>query len=220
MCSSDLKISRATTSVGNSVGPGTGPLAVIVAQDPMYVVFPVATRVLGELEAKQADKGGIRAAKVRVRLPTGAVYDQAGTIDYVDPTVAPTTDTVQVRAVVPNPIRRPGGPGRPPERALIDGTLVSAIFEGSQPVRALSIPRAAILADQQGSYVYVVGAESKVELRRVKLGQSTPALAIVLDGLKGGEDVILEGIQRARPGQPVAPAPVQPGPVPARSGAG
>ena len=207
------KISRSTVSVGNVVGPNTGPLTAIVSQDPMDVLFPVATRALLELETRLADQGGLRSAKVRVRLSNGVIHEPTGTIDYVDPTVAPNTDTIMLRARVPNPPKRPAEPGQPVDRALIDGTLVTVFVAGAQPVAALSIPRAAVLSDQQGNYVYVVGAENKVEARRVRLGQSTPALAVIADGLKEGETVILEGIQRARPGIVVAPSPASSGPA-------
>jgi len=209
------KISRAAVTVGNAVGPGTGVLAAIVSQDPMDVLFPVATRVLLELEKRLADNGGLRAAKVRVRLSNGTVHDQVGTIDYVDPTVAPNTDTIMLRARVPNPPRRPAEPGQPVDRALIDGTLVTAIVEGPTPVSAMAIPRSAVLSDQQGNYVFVVDTANKVEQRRIRLGQSTPAQAVVADGLREGESVIIEGIQRARPGAQVAPSPAA-----ARPGAG
>lgn len=207
------KISRSTVSVGNVVGPNTGPLTAIVSQDPMDVLFPVATRALLELETRLADQGGLRAAKVRVRLSNGTIHEPVGTIDYVDPTVAQNTDTIMLRARVPNPPKRAAEPGQPIDRSLIDGTLVTVIVAGAQPVAALSIPRAAVLSDQQGTYVYVLGPENKVEARRIRLGQSTPALAIIVDGLKEGETVILEGIQRARPGAVVTPSPASSGPA-------
>jgi membrane fusion protein (multidrug efflux system) len=77
----------------------------------------------------------------------------------------------------------------------------------------LAIPRAAVLSDQQGEYVYVVDAQNKAEVRRIQLGQSTPATAVILSGLKEGETVISEGVQRVRPGQPVSPAPATPPPA-------
>ena len=77
----------------------------------------------------------------------------------------------------------------------------------------LAIPRAAVLSDQQGDYVYVVGADNKAERRPVKLGQSTPSVASVISGLKEGEMVVSEGLQRVRPGQPVAPSPATPAPA-------
>ncbi len=206
------KISRAAVTAGNVVGPGTGALATIVSQDPMDVLFPVATRALLELEARLSDQGGLRSARVRVRLSNGRLHDQAGTIDYVDPTVALNTDTIMLRARVPNPMRRANGSGQPIERSLIDGTLVTAIVEGPAPLSAMSIPRSAVLSDQQGNYVFVVGADNKVEQRRIRLGQSTAAFAVVADGLREGESIIVEGLQRARPGAPVTPSPAAPRP--------
>ena len=80
------KISRTNVSVGNVVSPSSGPLATIVSQDPMYVVFPIAVRTELELEKRYADKGGMNAVVIRLRLPDGTLYDQSGKIDYVEPT--------------------------------------------------------------------------------------------------------------------------------------
>jgi membrane fusion protein (multidrug efflux system) len=77
-------------------------------------------------------------------------------------------------------------------------------------VELLSVPRAAVLTDQQGDYVYTVGADNKVQQTRVQLGQSTPVMASVLSGLTEGQMVVLDGIQRARPGLVVAPGPASP----------
>jgi membrane fusion protein, multidrug efflux system len=204
------KISRSAITVGNVVSPTSGPLATIVSQDPMYVLFPIASKAQADLERQYAGKGGLTAVVVKLRLSDGSLYGQEGRIDYIDPTVSNTTDTVTVRARIPNPPLHPAQPGQPVERALIDGAFVSVLVEGAQPITALSVPRAAVLSDQQGAYVYVVGADNKVEQRRIQLGQSTPRDAIIAGGLNEGENVILEGIQRARPGMPVTPGPAAP----------
>ena len=81
------------------------------------------------------------------------------------------------------------------------------LLEGVQPVEVLAIPRSAVLSDQQGDYVFVVGADNKAEQRRIKLGQSTPTIASVTDGLKLGEKVVVEGLQKVKPGMEVAPGP-------------
>ena len=73
-------------------------------------------------------------------------------------------------------------------------------WRAPQPVELLSVPRAAVLTDQQGDYVYTVGADNKVQQARVQLGQSTPVTAAVLSGLTEGQMVVLDGIQRVRPG--------------------
>jgi membrane fusion protein (multidrug efflux system) len=83
---------------------------------------------------------------------------------------------------------------------------------GIEPVMALAVPRAAVLSDQQGSYVYVIDKDNKAEQRRVSLGQSTPELAVLASGVAEGEMVVLEGLQRVRPGAPVVPGPAAPPP--------
>jgi membrane fusion protein (multidrug efflux system) len=93
-------------------------------------------------------------------------------------------------------------------RELTDGEFVTVMLEGVQPVEVLAIPRAAVLSDQQGDYVFTVGADNKAEQRRIHLGQSTSTVAAVINGLRLGDKVIAEGLQRVRAGQPVAPGPV------------
>jgi membrane fusion protein, multidrug efflux system len=208
----DGQISRTAITPGNVVSPNAGPLAMIVSQDPMYVTFPVAVRLLTDLRKRYEGKGGLNAVQVRLKLPDGTPYDQRGKIDYIDPSVSPGTDTILVRAVMPNPIRGTPEPGRRIERGLVDGAFVSVSVEGIEPVTALGVPRAAVMSDQSGNYLYVVGADNKVERRSIQLGQSTAALAVIASGVKQGESVILEGLQRVRPGIQVAPAPVASGP--------
>ena len=207
------KISRTSITVGNVVSPSSGPLASIVSQDPMYVLFPVASRTLAELQKRYADKGGTAAVVVKLRLPDGSIYDHEGKIDYVEPTVSATTDTILIRARIPNPPRHEAAAGQLVERPLVDGAFVNVLVEGVQPVMALGIPRKAVLSDQQGDYVYVVGLGNKVEQRRIQLGQSTPATAVVASGLKEGEMVVSDGIQRVRPGLEVSPGPASPPPA-------
>ncbi len=206
------QISRTAVTPGNVVSPSTGPLATIVSQDPMYVVFPVAVRLLTDLRTRYEGRGGLNAVQVKLKLPDGSPYDQAGKIDYVDPSVAAGTDTILVRASIANPVRGTPEPGRPVERRLTDGAFVTVLVEGIQPVTAPGIPRAAVMSDQTGTYVYVVGPDNKAERRTVRLGQSTAATAIIADGLKPGESVVLEGLQRVRPGIQVAPGPAGPKP--------
>ncbi len=209
----DGRISTTAVTEGNVVSPTSGTLAMLVSQHPIYVLFPIAQRTALDLRARYGPKGGFKAVVLRLRLPDGRIYNQEGHLDYVSPTVAENTDTLTLRGVFPNPRLStapiPGGA----LRELTDGEFVTVMLEGVQPVTVLAIPRAAVLADQQGDYVYVVNAQNKAEARRVQLGQSTPATAVVLSGLKEGETVISEGVQRVHPGQPVAPAPATPAPA-------
>ncbi len=206
------KIGRTAVTIGNVVGPSTGTLATIVSQDPMYVLFPIALRSALDLRDRYATKGGTSAVIIKLRLPTGKIYDQVGHIDYIDPIVAANTDTVNIRAVIPNPYYPGTAPGTPGDRELADGEFVTVLLQGAQPIRTLAIPQAAVLSDQEGNYVYVVGSDNKATQRRVTLGQSAGALATVNTGLRQGEVIISDGLQRVRPGQVVNPAPAAPGP--------
>jgi membrane fusion protein, multidrug efflux system len=201
----DGKIGRTAVTVGNYVTPSTGVLVSIVSQDPMYVVFPVSTRSVTELRRRSDELSG--AVVVKIRLPDGRLYNEVGKLDFVDNTVAGNTDTMILRGVVPNPA--PANTRAGNKRELVDGELVTVILEDAQPVKALTIPRTAVLTDQGGDFVYAVGSDNKVQQRRVRLGQSSPSptTVVVTNGLSEGESIITEGIQRARPGQMVSPGP-------------
>lgn len=205
----DGKISSTAVTEGNVVSPTSGTLANIVSQDPMYVVFPMSSRSALELRTRYSTQGGFNAVRVRVKLPTGKIYNQDGKMDYVAPSVSATTDTLIARAVIANPKQeREGG-----DRTLIDGEFVQVLVEGLQPIKVLSVPRAAILSDQQGDYVFTVDADNKAQQTRVQLGQSTASTAAITSGLTQGQLVIVEGIQRVRPGQKVVPGPASPTPT-------
>jgi membrane fusion protein (multidrug efflux system) len=213
------KIGRSTLAVGNVVTPASGALVSIVSQDPMYVIFPVSVRAAVDLRNRYADRGGFAAVQVRLRLPDGRVYGQIGQLDYVDPSVAPGTDTVNLRARIANPLRPGARLNDPGNRELLDSEFVIVVVEGVAPVEALSIPRVAVLSDQQGTYVYIVDADKKAQQRRVVMGQSNGASAVILTGLQEGEAVIADGMQRARPGVPVNATPIPPQAAPAAAAA-
>lgn len=218
----DGKIGRATLTPGNVVTPTLAdPLATIVSQDPMRVVFTVPSRAAVELRNRYEPRGGAAAVVVRVRLTDGRLYPHAGRIDFVDPQVDRTTDTILIRALIPNPRRDEAQRGAPGDRELIDGQFVSVFVEGAEPVQAIVIPRAAVLQDQGGNYVLVVGEGNQAQRRPVRLGATQGDQVVIEEGLRGGETVISEGLQRVRPGQPVNPAPAgQPAGPPPGGGAG
>jgi membrane fusion protein (multidrug efflux system) len=209
----DGKISSTTVTEGNVVSPTSGTLATLVSQDPMYVIFSIAQRTGIDLRNRYATKGGFSAVVIKLRLPDGRVYEEDGKADYASPTVAENTDTITVRGVIPNTVFPGMKVGTPGSRQLTDGEFVTVLLEGVQPIFVLAIPRAAVLSDQQGDYVYVVDAQNKAEVRRVQLGQSTPFTAVVTNGLEEGDLVISEGLQRARPGEAVSPGPASPPPA-------
>jgi membrane fusion protein, multidrug efflux system len=206
----DGKIGRTAVTEGNVVSPGSGILTTIVSQDPMYVIFPVSVRQGLELRERYATRGGFDAVVIKIRLPDGRLYDQTGKLNFVDNTIAQSTDTYLVRGVIPNPTLHDPSTTGGPVRELDDHEFVTVMLEGVQPVEVLAIPRSAVLSDQQGDYVFTVGPDNKAEQRRIQLGQSTSTVAAVISGLSPGEKVIVEGLQRVRPGQPVSPGPASP----------
>jgi membrane fusion protein, multidrug efflux system len=203
----DGKIGRTAVTEGNVVSPGSGVLTTIVSQDPMYVVFPVSVRAGLELRDRYGPLGGLDAVLIRLRLPNGRMYGQSGKLNFVDNTIAQNTDTITLRGEIANPILRPASATGVTVHELTDGEFATVLLEGVQPVEVVAIPRSAVLSDQQGDYVFMVGAENKAEQRRIQLGQSTTTGAAVTHGLTVGDKVIVEGLQRVRPGQPVAPGP-------------
>lgn len=195
------RIGRAAVSPGNVVGPESGPLALLVGQDPMYVTFPVSQRVFLDLDRETRRDAG-QKLRVGLRFQDGSRYDQAGQIDFVDVTVAQGTDTVTVRARIDNPDRR-----------LIDGQFVSVTIEGPEPEQRVVITQSAMMLDQQGAYVFIV-EDGRAAIRRLRLGQPLDGGRIVVEqGLAGGEMLIVDGLQRVRAGQPVRGVPAAPRPA-------
>ena len=219
----DGTISSTAVTEGNVVSPTTGTLATLVSQDPMYVVFPISARAGIDLRNRYAGNGGFGAVVIKLRLPDGRIYAHDGKADYASPTIAENTDTLTLRGVVPNPVFPGMTAAQPGSRELMDGQFVTVLLEGVQPIMVLGIPRAAVLSDQQGDYVYVVDGQNRAQVRRVQLGQSTPSTAVVTNGLAEDELVISEGLQRVRPGEvvsagPATPPPLQPAVRPASAG--
>jgi len=194
------RIGLANFTVGNLVGPSTGTLATIVSQDPIYVIFQASERDVLEYKRRIAELGDANGhVAVRVRLPDGSLYPQPGVSNFLDIQVTGSSDTVAVRAQFPNP-----------QGLLTPGGVVGVEVEAAKPQMSLVIPQSAIALDQAGSYVLVVDPSKKVEQRRVTTGTDQGTGVAVTSGLKEGELVIVEGMQKVRPGQTVA-ATVAPG---------
>jgi membrane fusion protein (multidrug efflux system) len=189
------KVSRSAITKGNVVGPSSGTLTTIVSQDPMYVTFPVSQRELLRAQ-ERGHQVDVRNIKVQLRFADGRDYDQPGKIDFVDVTVDRATDTVMVRAIVPNP-----------SFGLIDGQLVRVKLEAETAEDKVVIPQSALLADQEGVYVFIVD-DGKAAVKRVKAAGESGTGVVIDSGLSGGEQVIVEGLQGVRPGVPVRASPI------------
>ncbi|MFQ3457809.1 efflux RND transporter periplasmic adaptor subunit [Bradyrhizobium sp. UFLA01-814] len=204
----DGRIGRTAVTEGNVVTPSSGTLTTIVSQDPMYVTFPVPVREALDLRDRYATRGGFKAVVIRLRLTDGRLYEKTGELNFVNNTIAQNTDTISLRGVIPNPSTYTSVAAGGSVRELTDNEFVTVLLEGVQPVEVLAIPRSAVLSDQQGEYVYVVGADNKAEQRRIQLGQSTATIAAVTSGISLGDKVVVEGLQKVKPGEVVAPGPV------------
>ena len=188
----DGRIGRSIYSIGNLVGPESGVLATIVSQDPIYVTFPVSQRLILDYQ-KRTQESGAEAILVRLRLADGTVYPPPGRIDFADIQVSQSTDTLTLRAAFPNP-----------DQLLIDGQFVTVNVEKEQQEKALVISQTAVQADQAGTYVLVVNSENKIEVRRIQTGAGgREGEMVVQSGLKEGDRVVVEGMQKVRPGQVV-----------------
>jgi membrane fusion protein (multidrug efflux system) len=201
------QIGRTAVTEGNVVSPSSGVLTTIVSQDPMYVTFPVSVREALGLRERYVTRGGFKAVVIKLRLPDGRMYGQTGQLNFVNNTIAQNTDTITLRGTIPNPTLHDPSTTGGAVRELTDNEFVTVMLEGVEPVEVLAIPRAAVLSDQQGEYVFTVGPGNKAEQHRVQLGQSTPTIAAVMSGISLGDKVIVEGLQRVRPGMVVAPGP-------------
>ena len=189
----DGRIGLATFTVGNLVQPSSGKLATIVSQDPIYVIFQASERdVIAYKRRLAASTETNPHVTIHIKLPEGSMYPHAGETNFLDVQVDTNTDTVSVRAKVPNP-----------ERILIPSGVVGVITERGAPKSALVIPQSAVQLDQAGRYVLVVNPDKKVEQRRITTGAERGREVVVTEGLKAGELVIVEGIQKVRPGQVV-----------------
>jgi membrane fusion protein (multidrug efflux system) len=189
------RIGLALVDLGNLVGASGEDtvLARIVQVDPVHVYF--APTELERLDVLRGAKEG-RIPKQRegnipieLRLGDGSPYGERGVVDYVDPTVEPTRGTVTVRALVPNP-----------DGVLKPGEFVRVIALFPDFPDATLVPERAVLEEQGGSYVLVVGDDSKVAYRRVRAGDTHEGRRRIVEGLAPGERVIVDGVQKVRPG--------------------
>ena len=204
------RIGRALVTEGALVGQGDATqLALIQQVDPMYVNFTQsATQVLELRRALEGGRlkrvAGTQAASVRVVLEDGSEHSRTGRLLFSDLGVDPTSGQVTLRAEVPNP----GG-------VLLPGMFVRVRLEQAKAGNAILLPQQAVTRSTQGDTVMVVGGDGKATPRTVKIGNDQNGQWVILDGLKAGEQVMVDGFQKLRPGATVKPVPWRPGAAPA-----
>lgn len=201
------RIGRALVTEGALVGQGEStPLAVIQQIHPVYVNFTQSAaevmKLRRALESGQLKRaGGKDAASIRVVLDDGSEYPLAGKLLFSDLTVDATTGQITLRAEVPNP-----------KGELLPGLYVRVRLEQAQVSDAITLPQQAVTRTQQGDKVTIVTAEGKLVPRSVKVGAARNNQWVVLEGLKGGEQVMVDGFQKLQmlpPGTPVKAVPWQ-----------
>ena len=202
------RIGRALVTEGALVGQGEAtPLAVIQQTNPMYINFTQSAGDVMKLRSAMQSgafkkASGDSAASVRVVLEDGSTYDQPGRLLFSDLSVDPTTGQITLRAEVPNP-----------KGDLLPGLYVRVQLEQAQATNAIKLPQQAVTRTAQGDTVMVVDAEGKVAPRKITVGSSQGSNWVVLDGLKAGEQVMVDGFQKLQmmpPGTPVKAVPWQP----------
>jgi RND family efflux transporter MFP subunit len=201
----DGRIQQTREHPGALVDQYQDVLTTLVQMDPVYVIFNLTRRQLYEIQTMQLAGKALRFeedAKVEVLLPDGNAYSQDGRIDFVSAQIDPTTDSLTVRAVVPNDFTH----GK--EGMLVPGQYVPVRMILGERSDALLIPKSALLQTQAGDQVMVVDKDDKVEVRKVELGPAYQGQWVVRSGLEKGERVIVEGLQKAKPGSTVAPKPM------------
>lgn len=176
-------------------------LATIQQLDQVYVDVSESSanllRLRQNLATGRLKQGGAAQATVQLVLENGASYPLAGTLKFSDVTVQPGTGSVTLRSVFPNP-----------EQLLLPGMFVRAIVQEGENEHAILVPQRGVSRDAKGEPVaMVVGEGEKVEPRRLKIDRALGDQWLVAAGLVAGDRVILEGLQRARPGTPVKAVP-------------
>lgn len=193
------RIGRALVTEGALVGRDEATLLATIEQlDPIYVNFTQPGADV--LRLRQAIRNGklkrAESASVEMLLEDGSVYPQTGRIFFTDMAVDPNTGAVSLRAEFPNP-----------QRELLPGMFMRLRFPQALADHAMRVPQRAVQANPQGQFVMVVTPDGKAAPLPVKTGGMAGSDFIIAEGLKGGEQVIVNGLQKARPGAPVKPVP-------------
>jgi multidrug efflux system membrane fusion protein len=186
------RIGRRYVDVGNLVGAAGDPtkLATMVQLDPMYVYFSVAERDIPQIFEEHSKND----LAVSIVLPDESTLPEDGRIDFINNEVDVNTGTMEMRAVVPNSTK-----------TMLPGQFVKVKLLLKEQPDALLVPQQAVSDFQGQQFVYVVGADNKVEYRNVTTGPNYNELVVIQDGVKTGEKVITEGLQKVKPGMAVVP---------------
>lgn len=193
------RIGRSIVTEGALVGQGEVTLLAVIQQiDPIYLNLTQSSAEL--LQLQQAMRKGVlkgaseEGLKVTLIMEDGTPYLHPGKLLFSDITVDPSTGEISIRALFPNP-----------DGILLPGMYVRGQLEQAINENAITVPKQAVQRSTEGSTVFVINKDNVAEIRRVQTGASYQEKWVVLDGLNVGDKVIIEGIQKVRPGSPVSP---------------
>jgi len=187
-------IGETTIDTGNLIGPDSGVLVTVVQLDPIHVHFTVSDVEYLNFRRQNARQNDGPQVAPQLKLSDNTDYELPGQFQLIGNEVDPGTGNITLRAEFPNP-----------ELLLRPGQFVTVVFETTRSETALTVPQAAVLASQAGYSVLVVNVENRVEKRAIKTGERMQGSWVVTEGLNEGDQIILRGLQKVRPGQLVNP---------------
>lgn len=203
----DGRLGAAKYDVGNLVGPSSKPLSILTMLDPIEVQFAVSEALLvsalqvktgkeeSAVHANINEKLGAQKVIPRLKLSNGTEYPYPGEIFFIDNKINPLTGTINLRAYFPNS-----------NHIIIPGSYVRVKLAENTPGKSLLVPQKAVQEGQSGKFVLVVGKDKKVEFRNIQTTQEYDKYYIVSEGVSEGESIIVEGLQKVRPGMVVNPS--------------
>lgn len=198
-------VSRSLPSIGDLITPASGKLTSIVSVDPMYVYFdmdePTVLAVQKLFRAGTLKTAAETKLSVTMGLATDDAYPFQGQLDFAENQVDANTGTLRVRGVFANPKPEKG------PRQLLPGLFARVRLPIGEAHKAILIPERAIGRDQGNPFVYVVNADNDVVYRKIKLGALHDGRRVVREGLASNEMIVVNGVQRIRPGSKVDPKP-------------
>ena len=197
------RIGRALVTEGALVGRNEATLLAVIEQlEPAQVLFTQPNAEVMRLKTALA-AGSLKVAEnqaVELIMDNGQPYPHKGRLIFSGMSVDPTTGSVSLKAEFPNP-----------ERLLLPGTFVRVRLPQAVADGVIAVPQRAVLSGPENQYVLLVGPENKVMPRPVKVGAMAGTDFVIEDGLNGDETLIVNGVQKVRPGAVVKPVPLKPG---------
>ncbi|WP_449286442.1 efflux RND transporter periplasmic adaptor subunit [Marinobacter sp. PE14] len=193
-------VGRLNYDVGAVVSPATGPITSVLVTDPVYVEFQIneADFINFRRRGTESAQALSRSLGLFLTLPDGERYEQSGVVDFADVQTDASTGTVAMRAVFPNP-----------DAVLVPGLYVTLRIEGQSGEARVLVPQVAVQETIEGKFVLVVDDQNQVAQHFIQTGSREGALLVVNSGLATGDRVIVEGLQKVRPGVTVSAVPKQ-----------